>query len=473
MPRTGARVTRRSARSAKQARGKVDPVAEALRWLQEKRATQVKIAGVDLDGVLRGKYVSLDKFASVAGAGLGFCDVVFGWDLADELYDNAQVTGWHTGYPDLQARVDLSTARMIPWEPATAAFLLDFVMPDGSDYAPSPRALLRRVGHRARSMGFLPKFGSEYEFFIFKETPTSARAKGFQNLEPLDPGMFGYSWLRTSQSSDLVHALLDGCNAFGLEVEAFHTETGPGVYETAIHYDVLEPAGDKSVLFKSAVKEICARHGLTACFMSKPSARLPGCSGHVHQSLWTLDGGRNTFHDPRAPEAMSTTLRHYLGGQLKLMPELTALYWPTINSYKRSVENTWAPTCATWGRENRTCALRVIGTEARTTRVEFRLLGADMNPYVGMAASLAAGLWGIEHRVEPGEPVTGNAYRIEAAPLPRNLRDAIGLLDRSTVARELLGEEFVDHYLRTRTWEVRQYERAVTTWELERYFELA
>jgi len=451
----------------------VDPVAEALRWLQEKRATQVKIAGVDLDGVLRGKYVSLDKFASVAGAGLGFCDVVFGWDLADELYDNAQVTGWHTGYPDLQARVDLSTARMIPWEPATAAFLLDFVMPDGSDYAPSPRALLRRVGHRARSMGFLPKFGSEYKFFIFKETPTSARAKGFQNLEPLDPGMFGYSWLRTSQSSDLVHALLDGCNAFGLEVEAFHTETGPGVYETAIHYDVLEPAGDKSVLFKSAVKEICARHGLTACFMSKPSARLPGCSGHVHQSLWTLDGGRNTFHDPRAPEAMSTTLRHYLGGQLKLMPELTALYWPTINSYKRSVENTWAPTCATWGRENRTCALRVIGTEARTTRVEFRLLGADMNPYVGMAASLAAGLWGIEHRVEPGEPVTGNAYRIEAAPLPRNLRDAIGLLDRSTVARELLGEEFVDHYLRTRTWEVRQYERAVTTWELERYFELA
>ena len=256
-------------------------------------------------------------------------------------------------------------------------------------------------------------------------------------------------------------------------MEGFHTETGPGVYETAIRYDVLEPAADKSVLFKSAVKEICARHGLTACFMSKPSARLPGCSGHVHQSLWTLDGARNTFHDPRADGGMSRTLQHYLGGQLALMPELTALYWPTINSYKRSVENTWAPTSATWGRENRTCALRVIGTDAKSTRVEFRLLGADMNPYVGMAASLAAGLWGIEHQVEPGEPVSGNAYRSDAAPLPRNLRDAITLLDRSTAARELLGEEFVDHYLRTRTWEVRQYERAVTTWELERYFELA
>jgi glutamine synthetase len=193
----------------------------------------------------------------------------------------------------------------------------------------------------------------------------------------------------------------------------------------------------------------------------------------VHQSLWSLDGARNTFHDPRGEGGASKTLRHYLGGQLKLMPELTALYWPTINSYKRSVENTWAPTSATWGRENRTCALRVIGPDAKAMRVEFRLLGADMNPYVGMAASLAAGLWGIEHEVEPGEPVTGNAYRGDAAPLPRNLRDAITLLDRSPVARELLGEEFVDHYLRTRTWEVRQYERAVTTWELERYFELA
>ncbi len=473
MPRAAARVTRRSPRAPKEVRSKADPVEPVMRWLADKGAAQVKIAGVDVDGVLRGKYVSLDKFASVARAGLGFCDVVFGWDLADELYDNAQVTGWHTGYPDLQARVDLSTARMIPWEPATAAFLLDFVMPDGSDYAPSPRALLRRVGARARAAGFLPKFGSEFEFFIFRETPSSLRAKGFQQLEPLTPGMFGYSWLRTSQNSDLVHALIDGCNAFGLEVEGFHTETGPGVYECAIRYGLLEPAADRSVLFKSAVKEICARHGLTACFMSKPSARLPGCSGHVHQSLWTLDGERNAFHDPRAGGRMSRTLRHYLGGQLKLMPELTALYWPTINSYKRSVENTWAPTSATWGRENRTCALRVIGADPKSMRVEFRLLGADMNPYVGMAASLAAGLWGIEHQVEPGEAVSGNAYRSEAAPLPRNLRDAITLLDRSTVARELLGEEFVDHYLRTRTWEVRQYERAVTTWELERYFELA
>ena len=468
----GARVTRPTRRAPREARRKdASPGVEA--WLDQHGVTQVKIAGVDLDGVLRGKYVSRDKFRSISGSGLGFCDVVFGWDIGDELYDNAQVTGWHTGYPDLHARVDLDSRRLIPWEPATAAFLLDFVEADGTDYGPSPRGLLRRVGARARAMGFLPKFGSEYEFFIFKETPASLRAKAFTQLEPLTPGMFGYSWLRTSQNSELVHALLDGCNAFGLELEGFHTETGPGVFEAAIRYGPLELAGDRSVLFKSAVKEICARHGLTACFMAKPSAKLPGCSGHVHQSLWSVDGERNLFFDPHDPGGASTTLRHYLGGQLHLMPELTALYWPNVNTYKRSVENTWAPTSATWGKENRTCALRVIGEDGKAMRVEFRLLAADMNPYVAMAASLAAGLWGIEHRVEPPEPVVGNGYRADAAPLPRNLRDAVALLDRSTVARELLGEDFVDHYLRTRTWEVRQYERAVTTWELERYFELA
>jgi glutamine synthetase len=472
MARSG-RVTRAPRRAAPRARAADSPLDAVKRFFRENSIRQVKIAGVDLDGVLRGKYVSLEKFFSVARAGLGFCDVVFGWDIADELYDNAQVTGWHTGYPDIQARVDLSTARAIPWEPGTAAFLLDFMHPDGSEYGPSPRGLLHRVGRKARSMGFLPKFGSEYEFYIFKETPASLRAKAFSSLEPLTPGMCGYSWLRTSQNAELVHALLDGCNAFGLEVEGFHTETGPGVYETALHYDVLEPAGDRSVLFKSAVKEICARHGLTACFMAKPSARLPGCSGHVHQSLWSLDGARNLFHDASAAEGMSETLRHYLGGQLELMPEFTALYWPNVNTYKRSVENTWAPTSATWGRENRTCALRVIGEDGKAMRVEFRLLAADMNPYVGMAASLAAGLWGIEHRVEPPPAVTGNGYQAAAAPLPRNLRDATELLKASAAARELLGESFVDHYVRTRTWEVRQYERAVTTWELERYFELA
>jgi glutamine synthetase len=206
--------------------------------------------------------------------------------------------------------------------------------------------------------------------------------------------------------------------------------------------------------------------------MAKWSPKLPGCSGHVHESLWDLAGEENLFHDPDGRWGMSPLLRHYVGGQLALMPELTALYWPTVNSYKRSVENTWAPTTATWGRENRTCALRVIGDSAKSMRVEYRQTGADMNPFVGMAVSLAAGLWGIEHEVEPPAPCEGNGYAAGAAPLPRCLKDAVELLRRSERAREILGDGFVDHYVRTREWEVRQFERAVTTWELERYLEI-
>jgi glutamine synthetase len=458
----------RAARQASEPQG-----ADALKsWFTEKGVAKAKIGGVDVDGVWRGKYVSLEKLFSAAKSGLGFCDVVFGWDLADALYDNAQVTGWHTGYPDAQARVDVSTGRVIPWEPDTAAFLLDFVNEDGTPFEPSPRQLLQRVGRRAREMGFSPKFGAEFEYFIFKETPQSLKDKGYQNLTPLTPGMFGYSWLRTSQNAPLLHAIVDGCNAFGVDVEGMHTETGPGVYETAIRYDDLERAADKALLFKTAVKEICSRHGVTACFMAKPNANLPGCSGHVHQSLWRQGKDENVFYDARGSHGGSKLLGHYLGGQVELMPELTALYWPTINSYKRSVENTWAPTQATWGYENRTTAIRVIGSGRKSMRVEFRQLGADMNPYIGMAVSLAAGLWGIENKVKPPEPTSGNGYQAKANALPRSLKDAVWLLKESKRARAILGDGFVDHFVRTREWEVRQYERAVTNWELERYLEL-
>ena len=473
-PRKKPAAPRRSSRPDRSSSSAPTPGrAEALkRWFVEKGLRKAKVGGVDIDGVWRGKYVSLEKFLSAAEGGMGFCDVVFGWDIADDLYDNAKVTGWHTGYPDAQARVDASTARVIPWEPDVAAFILDFVNADSSPYEASPRQLLQRVGRKARAMGFLPRFGAEFEYFIFRETPQSLREKGFANLNTLTPGMFGYSWLRSSANSPLVHSILDGCKAFGIEIEGMHTETGPGVYETAIRYDDLEKAADKAVLFKTAVKEICARYGLTASFMAKWNSKLPGCSGHVHESLWSLDGERNLFYDADGREEMSQALRHYVGGQLELMPELTALYWPTINSYKRSVENTWAPVSATWGHENRTTALRTIGGGSKSTRIEFRLLGADMNPYIGMAASLAAGLWGIENAVDPPPPCEGNAYRIEAPPLPRSLKDAAALLKNSQRARELLGDGFVEHYVRTREWEVRQFERAVTTWELERYLEL-
>src|SRR5258708_15169766 len=216
---------------------------------------KVKLGGFDVDGVLRGKYVSLDKFWGVAQGGLGYCDVIFGWDSGDQLYDNATVTGWQSGYPDLHATVDLSAYRRIPWEEGTAAFLLDFDVPV------SARQLLQKVDAKARAMGFTVKCACEYEFFIFKETRESVRAKGYSNLTPLSPGMFGYSWLRASENAPLVHDLLDSLNAFDVEVEAFHTETGPAAYQPPLKHDALVRAADKAALFTPAAQERCSPPG--------------------------------------------------------------------------------------------------------------------------------------------------------------------------------------------------------------------
>jgi glutamine synthetase len=426
---------------------------------------KVKVGGFDIDGILRGKYVSLDKFWSVVEGGLGFCDVIFGWDSGDQLYDNAKVTGWHSGYPDAHATVDLNTYRPIPWEEGTAAFLLDFEVPA------APRKLLQAVEQKARAMGYAIKCSSEYEFFLFKETPESVRQKGYANLTPLSPGMFGYSWLRASENAPLVHALQDGLNAFDIEIEGFHTETGPGVYEAALKYDSLIRAADKAALFKTAAKEICARHGVMPCFMAKWNKELPGCSGHLHQSLWSLDGAP-LFHDPHGARGMSKLMQHYVAGQVALMPAMTALIAPTINSYKRMVRGAWSPTLATWGVENRTTALRVILGSANSTRVEYRFAAADMNPYIAMAASVASGLYGIEKELPLPPETTGNGYEAKAQPLPATLRLATDALAASKEAREILGEQFVDHYVRTRDWECRQFDAAVTKWELERYFEI-
>jgi glutamine synthetase len=445
---------------------------EGLRADFAKRGIRkVKIGGFDVDGVLRGKYLALDKFWSAAEGGLGFCDVVFGWDVGDVLYDNAQVTGWHTGYPDTLARIDLSTYRVIPWEPGTAAFLLDFCTNDGKPLPVSPRQVLQRVIAKAAGMGYRARMAAEYEFFFFKETPESVRQKGYVGLTPLSPGMFGYSWLRTSESAALVHQIQDDLAAFDLTLEGFHTETGPGVYEAAIGVDEALRAADKAALFKTAMKEIGHRHGVMPCFMAKWNERLPGCSGHIHMSLWDPEGKKNLFSDGNG--GMSPLMERAIGGQVELMPELTAVVAPTINSYKRMVEGAWAPVTATWGIDNRTTAIRAIPGSPKSTRIEYRQSAADMNPYLSMAVALGAALWGIENEVKPVAPIQGNAYASgESKRLPPNLKEAVALLRASPEAKGVLGDAFVEHYARTREWEVRQYERAVTTWELDRYFEI-
>jgi len=432
---------------------------QTVRELFDKHQIQrVKVGAFDIDCTLRGKYLSLDKFWSAAESGTGFCDVIFGWDIGDVLYDNTKVTGWHTGFPDATARIDLNTFRTIPWEPGTAFFLLDFV----NVAAIAPRQVLQRVIEKAGE--YESYFSAEYEFFFFRETPQSLREKNYRNLATLSPGSFGYSVLRASEHKELVLQLFDQLAEFNVPIEALHTETGPGVYEAAIAVDTALAAADKAALFKTAVKEIAFRHGLIPTFMAKWNSDLPGSSGHLHQSLWHKDHQKNLFAD------MSPLMQQYIAGLVANLPELAAIFCPTINSYKRTVPGAWAPVNATWGVDNRTTAIRAIPGGPKSTRVELRLTGADINPYLAIAASLAAGLDGIEREL-PLPAATVNAYTGDAPPLPRTLSEATTLFRQSQVARRWLGDDFVEHYARTREWESRQFEKAVTDWELARYFE--
>jgi glutamine synthetase len=443
---------------------------ELVLGLRARGIDRAKIGGFDLDGVLRGKYVSLDKLESALSKGFGFCDVIFGWDVADVLYDNAKVTGWHTGYPDVNSVLDPSTLRNIPWEPGAVAMLADFRLADGSAHPACPRSLLKRVIARAEKLGYRPMVGAEYEFYLFKETRDSLQEKAFRQLTPLDPGMFGYSWVRSGQDSELMRDIMQSMREFDIELEGLHTETGPGVYEAAIRFDDALKTADRAALFKVALKQIAHRHGVSVTFMAKWHPGLPGSSGHLHQSLW--QGENNAFVDAKGT-GMSKLMQHYLAGQLALMPELTALVSPTINTYKRYVPGVWAPLVASWGVENRTCPCRVIGLgQGSALRIEHRQPAADMNPYVAMAATLAAGLYGVEKSLPLPPETRGDAGADGVGKLPRTLREATDRLAASKTARALFGETFVDHYVRTRDWEVREYDKAVTDWELARYFEV-
>ncbi len=436
--------------------------------LEQQQIRRIKLGVTDIDGLLRGKYISLDKFAA-SGSGFGFCDVIFGWDIGDALYDNCKFTGWHTGYPDAQARIDCSTLRTIPWEPGTAFFLVDLLTNSGEPLAISPRQVLQRVIERARSAGFRARFAAEYEFWIFRETPQTLREKDFHKLVPLSPGMCGYSVLRASQSAPLVLDLIDQLAGFDIPLEGFHTETGPGVFEAAITVDDALAAADKAALFKTAVKEICARHGVIPTFMAKWSADLPGSSGHLHQSLCGVQDGRNLFFDESA--GTSALMRQYIAGLIRFLPEFMAMIAPTVNSYKRTVPGTWAPINATWAVDNRTTAVRAIPASAKSSRIELRLSAADMNPYLAIAASLAAGLEGIALKLDPPPPSV-NGYTADGCePLPHDLAEAACRFRHSETARNWFGAEFVEHYADTRLWEIRQFARHVTDWELSRYFE--
>ncbi|NQX88659.1 MAG: glutamine synthetase [Halioglobus sp.] len=451
----------------------VSSTQDAREIVEQRQLHHVKVGVFDVDGVMRGKYMSRDKFFSALDKGFGFCDVVLGWDSNDQLYEKPGVeyTGWHTGYPDAPVRILPGTCRELPYEDGMLLFLAEF---SGEAESICPRGLLRRVLTRYERLGLRAKAACEYEFFLFSETPESVRDKGYRNLQPATPGFFGYSMLRNSVHADWYHEVLSLCQEMDFPLEGLHAETGPGVLEAAISADDALRAADKAALFKTFLKVWAQRRGMLATFMARWSSDFPGQSGHIHLSLYD-EQEEALFFDAQASHGMSAMQRHFLAGQQRLMPELLVMLAQTVNSYSRLVPGFWAPTGATWGIENRTTALRVIPGNAQSQRIECRLASADANPYIALAAVLGSGLYGIENKLEPSAQISGNAYEQQHPPeqaLPSSLAEASAKLHSSIAARDLFGDTFVDHYARTREWEQREFDKHITDWELQRYFEI-
>ncbi|KAK3364653.1 glutamine synthetase [Lasiosphaeria hispida] len=453
----------------------------------------VKLAGVDVDGQLRGKLVSKKKFLSIATSGFGFCSVIFGWDMHDMTYsEELKISNKENGYRDLIARPDLSSFRRIPWENNIPFFLVSFHDPDTDEpVSACPRGLLKTQLEKLGDMGCGAMAGAEYEFFQFKTPPSTAteassstavylRDNPPHTLPSLTEGMFGYSLTRPVHNQEYFYDIFNTCQAFKCDIEGWHTESGPGVFEAALEFGEAQQMADRASLFKYVVKSVATKYGITPCFMAKPKHGLPGNSGHMHISLVDADGKNLFFREspdpnPHYPDIahLSDLGRHFLAGLLEGLPDVMPMVAPTINSYKRLVENFWAPVTVSWGLEHRAASIRIIApptSKPGATRFEIRVPGADANPYYVLSAILALGWRGVDKKLKipcpplgKGEEVGGNTDM--GIRLAKSLREATDRFTRvGSIAREVFGDEFVEHYGGTREHEVRLWDEAVTDW---------
>lgn len=445
-------------------------LAEVRALFERHRIRSVQLAMPDIDGLLRGKFVPADFFLeSIAVRGATVPNIVFGWDVQDTLMDCLSFSGWQTGYSDVVLAPDLSTLRPVPWDPGQAIVLCDVTDTTGAPVDVAPRTVLKRQVERAAAAGLRFTTGYELEFYLYRETPETAAAKGFRGLTPATPGVATFSLHRAAALEDVIGAIRDGMRACDIPILASNTEYGAGQVEINIeHGDALGTA-DRVALYKNGVRRIAEQHGLLASFMAKVSTDSAGSSAHIHQSAVRVDApDRNAMWGGDGP---SPVMRQVLAGQLATMREFTVLYCPTVNSYKRRVPGSWSPVSAAWGEDNRTAALRVIARDESSCRMENRVPGADANPYLALAACVAGALHGIEHALEPPAPVLGNAYDQGGPPLPRSLAEAVDAFADGQVARPAFGDTFVDHYLATRSWERDRHREAVGDWEVARYFD--
>ena len=442
---------------------------EALRaHVEDGSVDTVVVAATDMQGRLQGKRCGARYFLEeVLPHATEACSYLLTVDVEMETTDGYAMSSWESGYGDVVLAPDLATLRLAPWQPGTALVLCDVQWEDGSPVPPSPRQVLRRQVERLSERGWTPQAGTELEFIVFRDSYEQAWDKGYSGLEPANQYNVDYSVLGTSRIEPLLRAIRLGMTGAGLYVESAKGECNPGQHEIVFRYDQAVTTCDTHVIYKTGAKEIAAEQGCSLTFMAKYNQR-EGSSCHVHLSLVDDDGQPVFAGDGRA--GMSPLMEHFLAGQLACLPELTMLLAPNVNSYKRFAKNSFAPTAVAWGQDNRTCALRVVG-HGRSLRFENRVPGADVNPYLAVAALIAAGLHGVDAELPLEEAVQGNAYEAGKAQVPTSLPEARALFATSAVAKEAFGSEVVEHYLNATRIEVEAYDSTVTDWERRRGFE--
>lgn len=432
----------------------------------------VVVAFPDMQGRLIGKRFQAHYFVDGAHAETHACDYLLANDIDMEPVPGYAAASWDKGYGDFILKPDLATMRALPWLEGTALVLADVLDHHHHDVPHSPRAMLRRQVQRLASQKMRAFCASELEFYLFDETFESALAKRYAGLKTAGAYIEDYHILQTTKEEAVMRAVRRGLQGAGIPVENSKGEWGPGQEEINVRYaDALEMA-DRHTILKNAVKEIAHAQGKAVTFMAKWRYDLAGSSSHVHLSLWDETGAKPLFHDANAEFGMSPLMRSFVAGQIKYARDLTYFLAPYINSYKRFQVGTFAPTKTVWSRDNRTAGFRLCGEGSKSIRIECRIGGADLNPYLAFAALIAAGLQGVEEKLTLEAPFAGDAYHGRELPqVPKTLRDATDCLSRSRMLRAAFGDAVVEHYLHTARWEQFEYDRRITDWELMRGFE--
>ena len=430
----------------------------------------------DMQGRLMGKRFHAQFFIDGAHEETHACNYLLADDLDMEPVPGYKAASWEKGYGDFVLKPDMATLCRTPWLPGTALVLCDVLDHHSHEPVPhSPRAILKKQTARLAEQKMTAFMASELEFFLFDDSYEIAHEKGYRGLKTAGLYIEDYHILQTSKEEGVMRAIRNGLQGAGIPVENSKGEWGPGQEEINVRYAEALAMADRHVVLKNACKEIAWSQGKAITFMAKWDYGLAGNSSHIHQSLWAADGSRSLFHDTKGEHGMSDLMRHYMAGLLAHADEITYFLAPYVNSYKRFQAGTFAPTRAVWSFDNRTAGYRLCGAESKGIRVECRVGGADLNPYLAFAALLAAGLDGMEKKLKLEDVFSGDAYdtKRKAREIPKTLRDAIALLDGSEFLRKAMGDDVIDHYLHTARWEQFEYDRRITDWEIKRGFERA